>query len=151
MKCPTCKGAELHRSHADHELHVGEMLFVATLVVRQCPDCGEQLTEAGVLGGFERRVSQWLADHGARTPDAFRFMRRSIGLRANELAELLDVTPETVSRWEKGKLAVEHRAFVLLGGLVADVIAGRSDTRTRLGARPPVSPPVAPVRITLVA
>ncbi len=64
-----------------------------------------------VLAKLDLAAAQWLADAGARSPETFRFMRKTLGLRAADLAELLDVAPETVSRWERGVLPVEHRAF----------------------------------------
>jgi transcriptional regulator with XRE-family HTH domain len=49
-------------------------------------------------------------------------------MRAADLAELLDVTPETVSRWETGKLDVAHAAWATL----ADVVIERTEGRTRM-------------------
>ncbi|HCF56532.1 MAG TPA: hypothetical protein DFS52_00855 [Myxococcales bacterium] len=34
-------------------------------------------------------------------------MRRALGLRSRDLAELLDVSPETVSRWENATRPVD--------------------------------------------
>lgn len=43
-----------------------------------------------------------------------RAMRKALGLRAAALAEFLDVTPETLSRWENGKEAVSNNAERIL-------------------------------------
>jgi len=39
-----------------------------------------------------------------------RFLRRSMGLKAVALAKFLDVTPETLSRWENGPEAISTNA-----------------------------------------
>jgi len=96
---------------------------------------------------FELLAARWLADDGARSAEAFRFMRKALGLQAVALAELLDSTPETISRWEHGKRPVDARAFALLGVMVADRIAGRNDTRARLEALR--SPSKVPHTVTL--
>ncbi|MDX2088302.1 MAG: helix-turn-helix domain-containing protein [Kofleriaceae bacterium] len=61
-------------------------------------------------------------------------MRKALGMRAVDLAQLLDVTAETVSRWETGKIDVETRAFALLGTLVIERLEGRDDAVQRLRA-----------------
>jgi transcriptional regulator with XRE-family HTH domain len=55
-------------------------------------------------------------------------MRKSIGMRAADLAELLDVTPETVSRWETGKLDVTRAAWSTL----ADVVVEHAERASRM-------------------
>ncbi len=61
-------------------------------------------------------------------------MRKILGLRAADLALLLDVTPETISHWETGKARIGRAAFVALGAMVQDATEGRSTTRDRLAA-----------------
>jgi hypothetical protein len=41
------------------------------------------------MGGFELAVAERLASLGLRTGAAFKFMRKALGLRAVDLAELL--------------------------------------------------------------
>ncbi|HTP29443.1 MAG TPA: hypothetical protein VMK12_27735, partial [Anaeromyxobacteraceae bacterium] len=50
------------------------------------------------------------------------------------LAELLDVTIETISRWEHGKQSLDRRAVALLASMVLDRIEGRTSTLDRLKA-----------------
>src|SRR5262249_39052988 len=81
----------------------------------------------------------WLAEHGFSEGEEVRFLRRQLDLRAADLAELLDVTPETVSHWETGKTIPDLRSRQTLGALVLDKIAGTTTTRDRLAAlrKPP--------------
>ena len=50
------------------------------------------------------------------------------------LAELLDVTPMQVSRWENGRKPLERRAVALVSALALEQIEGRAATRAVLEA-----------------
>ena len=80
----------------------------------------------GELDRFEIEVALALARAGAHSGDAIRTMRKAVGLSATALAELLDVSLETVSRWENG-----GRAAPL------SPPSGRWSSTTRQGAPPP--------------
>ena len=45
------------------------------------------------------------------------------------------VTPETLSRWENGTLAVDENSFLILGDLVEDRCTGSTRTLERLKTR----------------
>jgi len=113
---------------------VGEYTFIAQLLARRCASCGAVRFGADSLTAFELRVAVELAKTGVSTCEALRFMRKALQLRAVDLAALLGVTPETVSRWETGKLSLEHRALALLGSLVVEKSEGRTSTLDRLRA-----------------
>jgi putative zinc finger/helix-turn-helix YgiT family protein len=125
-RCVQCKHVGLENQQADDQIMVGERTFTATLPAQVCPICGETYIGFEDLGRFEHAVASTLAREGTSSPEAFRFMRKSLGIPAVELAELLDVTPETVSRWEHGKLRVERRSLALLGSLVLEHAEGRT-------------------------
>jgi transcriptional regulator with XRE-family HTH domain len=55
-----------------------------------------------------------------------------LGLRAADLAELLDVAAETVSRWENAQRTVDRPAWVALSAMVLDRIEGGTRTLDRL-------------------
>ena len=61
-------------------------------------------------------------------------MRAAVGLKGLELARLLQVTPESLSRWENGKREVDRSAWILLADLVIDHVAGTKGRRERLEA-----------------
>ncbi len=42
------------------------------------------------------------------------------------------MTPETISHWETGRLPPGRAAFVAVGAMIDDVLAGRTTTRDRL-------------------
>jgi len=65
-------------------------------------------------------------------------------MAATELAELLDVAPETVVRWGKGKQKLERWPLAILASIVLDRAAGSTATEDRLRAMrdPPGLPAV---------
>lgn len=112
--CPKC-GAEL-RHHIEH---VGRhSISDPTVPHRECGECGwgseMSLQE---LAAFERRAARVILIDVAE-PDVavYRYARKSLGLKQSELAVLLGVAPETVSRWENGAQPMDsgHRNSLIL-------------------------------------
>ncbi len=129
MRCEC--GKELRARVAEQKMKVGEQTFVSDIEVLRCA-CGETQITSAELGAFEESVASHIASAGPVSKETFRFMRKAIGLPAVELAKLLDVSAETVSRWENGVREVDRAAWALVGSLVLDEVAGRTDTRARL-------------------
>jgi putative zinc finger/helix-turn-helix YgiT family protein len=111
----------------EETVRVGGLRFTAQVPAQVCPACGESYLSGETLRTLERGVAEALARSGAGSPEAFRYMRKVVGLKAVEVAELFGVTPETVSRWENGERQPEPRAVKLIGALVVEHLAGRSD------------------------
>lgn len=140
--CVECKSDRLRRVELTESVSVGEFEFEGTLAGFRCDNCGEEYLDGPEMGRFEVNAAAWLAEQGISTHEAFRFMRKAIGLRAADLAGLLDVTPETVSHWETGKYALPRNAVALLGTIVVEHAAGRVTTLDRLRMlrdRPPLT------------
>ncbi|HET9598967.1 MAG TPA: helix-turn-helix domain-containing protein [Anaeromyxobacteraceae bacterium] len=106
----------------------------ARVAARTCRACGAVAVDPQVEVRARLAVGCTLADHGVHDGEAFRHLRRALGLRAAELARLLDVTPETISHWETGKSTPARGAFVALAALAQDALDGRTATRDRLAA-----------------
>ncbi|MBL8605160.1 MAG: type II toxin-antitoxin system MqsA family antitoxin [Myxococcales bacterium] len=115
-RCHACGGA-LGKGSLEHSMVVAGHRFVAALPSVRCTQCGQESVSDAALEQFELRVSELLLESGTHAPEALVWFRRSIGLRATELADLLGVTPETVSRWENGKVAPPNTAIVVMGKL----------------------------------
>jgi transcriptional regulator with XRE-family HTH domain len=86
---------------------------------------------------------------GLRDGHALEFVRKALGLRAAELAALLDVSAETVSRWENGHRAAERSVWNTLADLAADRLAGKTTTLERLRALAEPHLPKQPIRLKL--
>src|SRR5712664_363032 len=105
--------------------------FSGDVTATRCEACGETLVPGPAALAFERAVVADLA-RGDVGPQSFRFLRRAAGLQAARLAELLDVTPGTVSRWENGKKPLERRAVALVVALALEAQEKRTTTRELL-------------------
>ena len=133
-RCASCGHAGLVDDYASSSVRVGQKIFSALLPARTCPACNEAYIAHETLARFEMTVAKALVERAARDGSSFAFMRKALGLRSVELAELLAVAPETISRWEHDKIPVEHCAMALLGALVLEKVAGGSSTSDRLRA-----------------
>lgn len=106
------------------------------------PETGERLVGLEHAKAAELVIATELALHGPVDGKSFRFMRGAIGMKSAELAELLGVRPETVSRWERSVVNVDRAAWMTLGGLVLERVGAPVALRERLewvkeGKRPP--------------
>jgi len=132
-RCGRCDQLLVTRK-VDVSREVAGHVFVAGLPARVCRSCGETSYEASVLQRFDLHVASHLAEAGVGSGAAFRFMRKALGLRAVDLAELLDVSPETLSRWETEKRNLDRGALAVLAACVRDALAGRTATLDTLRA-----------------
>ena len=83
---------------------------------------------------------------GLRSGESFKFIRKALGMKATELARVMNVAAETVSRWETAQREVDWPEFMLLGFLVDDKLAGRSTVLARAKA---LAKPQAAQRVRL--
>ncbi len=134
-RCPHCQSAgRWVEKVLDASREVSGHRFVAPLPAKECSACSHAQFDVESERRFALAVARILADSGLATGEAFRFMRKAIGMRATELAELLDLAPETISRWETEKRAVDRGALALMGNLVRDRLDGRTTTLDGLRA-----------------
>jgi putative zinc finger/helix-turn-helix YgiT family protein len=133
-RCHNCKSERLIEKTLPETLEVADYIFTAQIPALVCENCGEASYAGEDLHRFELAVARKLSEMGEPGGEAFRFMRKSIGLKAVELAQLFNITPETLSRWENEKLVVDESAFLILGDLVEDHCTGSKRTLDRLKA-----------------
>src|SRR5260370_42478452 len=94
--------------------------FKASVAALVCDSCGAIYFNGPALGNFDLAVANKLARAGVSDGEAIKFMRKAVGLPAVTLAELLDTSPETVSRWERGVSHIDRAAFAILAGIVME-------------------------------
>jgi putative zinc finger/helix-turn-helix YgiT family protein len=151
MKCVTCNAGTMRPGPVELRREVDGHVFTTTVDGKQCSSCGEVYFEGTDLARFELAVARILAESGAESGDAFRWMRKALDLRAIDVAELLEVTPETVSRWETGRVAVDRAALMILGLMVVDQAHGSTATIDALRARAAAKPLAKTVTVKLAS
>ena len=151
MKCVTCDDGQMMRSAVEIRREVGDHVFIATVPGHRCNACGEVQLEGADIARFEREVARTLAESGVASGDAFRWMRKALDLRAIDVAELFSVTPETISRWETGRVDPDRSALALLGLMVMDQARGSTATADSLRARVRATPLAKRVEIKLAS
>lgn len=129
MKCPSC-AREMKSKIRDYEYRESGLnnVVLKSVTIHECPNCGEVLPEIPNV----KQVHRWIAEYLVRkqsplTGEEFRFLRKHMGMSANDLARVLGVTSVTISRWENNKENVGPQSDRLLrvvlcaGGLVSPI------------------------------
>lgn len=147
-RCVECRSRELVAAESEERLEVAGKTFAATIPTTRCAKCGATYLSHDAVGVLELGAAGELARHGEVSAEAFGFLRRALGVRAVDLAEWLDVTPETVSRWEHGRQPIDRGAAAILSAMVVDRLEGRTTTLDRLKALLKPEPLPKLVRLT---
>lgn len=99
-----------------------------------CQECGEVLIPGEEVDRTDRELIGFIA-RGPAGGDALRRLRKYLGLKAKDVAALLDVSPVTISRWENGHHPVDEAPFRLLALAALENLEGRRDTLELLESR----------------
>jgi DNA-binding transcriptional regulator YiaG len=132
--CPACGGRSIKPATCSARRDLDGRRFIGDVPARKCASCGELLTSGPALAAFERAITLELARGGDVGPQGFRWLRKAAGLKAVRLAELLDLTPMQVSRWENGRKPLERRAVALVSTLALEQVDGKAAARSVLEA-----------------
>jgi DNA-binding transcriptional regulator YiaG len=122
----------MREASVEHTVVVAGRKYVDKVPAMVCSKCDEELVRGDDLGHIELKAAVSIANSGEVSGETFRFMRKTLGLTAVELGALLDTKPETISRWENGKVPTDRSAWLTLGSLVVAKLEGRSDAMERL-------------------
>ncbi|MGB8932440.1 MAG: helix-turn-helix domain-containing protein [Anaeromyxobacteraceae bacterium] len=152
-RCMSCKSSDVREVTEAVEVRVPSapeplVVRVAGVSAVKCGACAESVLNGADLGRAELLAGAEALARGLRDGGTFKFIRRALGMRAAELGALLDVSPETISRWENGHRAAERSVWNTLADLVADKLEGTSTTLTRLTV-PKARIPKQAIRLSL--
>jgi HTH-type transcriptional regulator/antitoxin MqsA len=87
----------------------------------RCPKCGERMFSLVVARELERRgIDRYRAKYGLLSADEIRAIRERHGLTQAELAQILRLGGNTLSRWEAGR-NVQSAAMDTLLRLIRDL------------------------------
>ncbi|BDG06305.1 type II TA system antitoxin MqsA family protein [Anaeromyxobacter oryzae] len=150
-RCPRCGTGDLdHTTETlNFQLPGSAVIASAAVPARRCGRCDGVHVDEATAARFRLAACCALADAGVRGGEALRAMRKALRLRASDLARLLDVTPETMSHWETGKVPPNRAAFVAVCAMVQDAVDGRTTTRDRLAVLADGRVPPGVVRVDL--
>lgn len=119
MICPECGKATLIKTTKDHHYVESGLknVILKGIYYDYCPNCGEDAF--GIPNPFELQelLSQIIARQPQRLkPEEIRYLRTYLEFTGVDLAKVIAVTPETVSRWENGheKMSVMSERFLRL-------------------------------------
>ena len=119
--CPAC-GTPVAEKRGTLRLPVnGEEIAVPSATHLSCPNCGEvvlRFQDSKRLG--EDAIAIYRKQHKLLSADELRATREHFGLTQAELARLLRLGANTVSRWESGR-NVQTGAMDVLLRLIRDV------------------------------
>ncbi len=128
MKCFTC-GSEMsiHKNSLFHYTNSGlSKVFLRGIKTIKCRNksCAE---EEVIIPNIEE-LHQLLAEKIARQsntllPEEMRFLRTHLGFSGVDFAKAIGVSPETVSRWEKGTVKMKEASEKLLRVLILSKFA----------------------------
>ena len=119
--CPAC-GTTMIEKRGRLRLPVnGEEIAVPSAAHLSCPKCGEvvlRFQDSKRLG--EDAIALYRKKHGLLSADEIRALRERFNLNQADLARLLRLGANTVSRWESGR-NVQSAAMDMLLRLIRDL------------------------------
>lgn len=82
----------------------GIHVLIHGLTQYRCEECGETFTPIPTPIKLNEFIGQTICkeNKGLLLPSEIKFLRKTMGLKAKELASMMGVDPSTVSRWENG-------------------------------------------------
>ena len=121
--CLAC-GAHMRARRGQLDFAVnGERVRVAGIAHLKCPKCGEGMLSASALGELQSRAhAVYRNRHALLAPAEIRAIREKYGLTQAQLARLLRLGGNTLSRWEAGR-NVQTAAMDVLLRLLRDLPA----------------------------
>ncbi len=151
--CPNCKAEALKERMIAKTRKVADHTFHALLPAQQCRSCAEVFFDGRVIGRFELQIAASLCAAGITSGAAVAFIRKAYGMSGKDLARLLGVRAETVSRWEHAKRSIERGTYAVLHQLISDRLHDRSATADYLRSlhKPKRLPRIVKLRIDRAA
>ncbi|HYV66413.1 MAG TPA: hypothetical protein VE964_09230 [Myxococcales bacterium] len=126
--CDRCHRARVIDVLVDDTIEVCGHIFASQVPATRCLACQQVVIQGEHVRQFERRIAVEIAKAGLRGGEAFRFLRKALGMSEAAFASLIDVTAECVAYWETDKWLVDPRALAMLGSLVLANFEGRQSS-----------------------
>lgn len=107
-KCSECRIGDVKEQTAPYRYGAGGLPNVVLLGVTtgRCVNCGVETMTLPRISQLHRVLAAALATKATHlTPNEARFLRKYLGFSTTELAGIMGIAPETISRWESAKSA----------------------------------------------
>ena len=136
MLCLVC-GASIETRRENYRYTASGLPHVTLqqVEVSRCPVCGETEVTIPHIEALHRAIAAVLIQKRARlAPEEIRYLRKYLGWSGVDFAAHMGVTPETVSRWERGTTPMGGQADRLLRLLVVNLTQAQDYPAARLTA-----------------
>jgi putative zinc finger/helix-turn-helix YgiT family protein len=133
-KCVKCGGRDLTVESLSDTFVLDGVSITTTAEGLRCGACGESYLDLAAAESCDRQAAAQLVRAGIPGRRAFKLVRKHLGYTGAELGALLDVAPETVSRWETGEREIPRYARALLALLALDQERRRTEIHDVLTA-----------------
>ncbi len=131
--CPKCD-AKMRLAPRTTSVPVAGVKFRVTWKVWSCPHDDTFVVPKAAHQHFDREVLQTFATKGPATGKTLKYMRGALAMKAQDLALLVGVKPETLSRWENEAQPVNPLVWVTVARMALDLLEGRTTTTQQLRA-----------------
>jgi putative transcriptional regulator len=121
-RCMACGGPvtrKREKAYRYAECGLPQVMLVNAVEVATCPTCGETYTGIPAIERLHRVLAALIRKKRRLAPEEIKFLRKSLGWAGVDFAKHMGATPETVSRWEHGKVPMGAQADRLVRLLVA--------------------------------
>ncbi|MEA3546845.1 MAG: type II toxin-antitoxin system MqsA family antitoxin [Thermodesulfobacteriota bacterium] len=105
-KCYSCgENIQVIKDKPYHYTECGLDVVLCGITQYVCPACGEKYASIPNMQKLHRFIGTHICQkrRALLKPEEIKFLRKDLQLKSKELANLLGVTPSTISRWENGK------------------------------------------------
>lgn len=105
MKCLEC-GNKMTRTISNHRYTACGLknIILKNIEIFICSECDEEVIVIQNMEGLHNLIATTIASQASRLlPEEIRLLRTHLGFSGVDFARAIDVTPESVSRWETGK------------------------------------------------
>jgi len=131
MKCPECDGELIQRVLSEYEddlIIIGRSVCLVNSVLEErCASCEHVQRTIPDLDGLLAAAAVSRALHRLKLRgEELRFMRKVLQISSRELADVVGVTPETMSRWENNRDPITATSEKLLRFIVAGMLRDKA-------------------------
>ena len=137
MKCVKFGVGVLRAATVDAARKVAGYAFEGRVRGKASCACGELYFDGPEVESFELMSAAKLLGAGERSGQVLAFARKTLGLRAVDLSDLLDAELETLSRWEHDKVFAKRSTIALYAVLVRDKLDNSTETLDAVFDGPP--------------